>query len=296
LQVDGGTTLNNQLSVLGPTANVNINQNLRVDGSGSFGNGLDVAGNVVLNVGGAGTVFISGSSRLGDDAQNDSVVISGSFNQIFTGTAQQNLFVRNSAVKSSSITFDDDNSPLISGLPPIAGKIVVRNRSNDGTLDSYLITNVTSSVLSVTNATAAAAGRIGIEYLNTAVGNSIRVNIAATDGEISGSRIGSEYTDLYDYLYGDKLPYYDGNITGSKINVNSYFVSGNTNPYLKYFGFAGNIYDSWTITGSAAPSGSESGSGFDYWNTTVVSSSYSLYDFQHSEYNILLNNILMFLL
>ena len=49
LQVDGGTTLNNQLSVLGPTANVNINQNLRVDGSGSFGNGLDVAGNVVLN-------------------------------------------------------------------------------------------------------------------------------------------------------------------------------------------------------------------------------------------------------
>jgi cytoskeletal protein CcmA (bactofilin family) len=188
LQVDGGTTLNNQLSVLGPTANVNINQNLRVDGSGSFGNGLDVAGNVVLNVGGAGTVFISGSSRLGDDAQNDSVVISGSFSQIFTGTSLQNLFVRNSAVKSSSITFDDDNSPLISGLPPIAGKIVVRNRSNDGTLDSYLITNVTSSVLSVTNATAASAGRIGIEYLNTATSNSIRVNIAATDGINLNSR------------------------------------------------------------------------------------------------------------
>lgn len=182
LQVDGGTTLNNSLSVLGATANVNINQNLRVDGSGSFGNGLDVAGNVVLNVGGAGTVFVSGSTKLGDDAQNDSVVVSGSFNQFFTGTALQNLFIRNSAVKSSSITFDDDNSPLISGLAPIAGKIVIRNRSNDGTLDSYLITNVTSSVLSVTNATAASAGRIGIEYLNTTTGSSIRVNIAATDG------------------------------------------------------------------------------------------------------------------
>ena len=172
LQVDGGTTLNNQLNVLGATANVNINQNLRVDGSGSFGNGLDVAG----------TVFISGSTKLGDDAQNDSVVISGSFNQFFTGTALQNLFVRNSAVKSSSITFDDDNSALISGLAPIAGKIVIRNKSVDGTLDSYLITNVTSSVLSVSNATAASAGRIGIEYLNTTTGSSIRVNIAATDG------------------------------------------------------------------------------------------------------------------
>jgi hypothetical protein len=182
LQVDGGTTLNNSLSVIGATANVNINQNLRVDGSGSFGNGLDVAGNVVLNVGGAGTVFVSGSTKLGDDAQNDSVVVSGSFNQFFTGTALQNLFIRNSAVKSSSITFDDDNSALISGLAPIAGKIVIRNKSNDGTLDSYLITNVTSSVLSVTNATAASAGRIGIEYLNTTTGSSIRVNIAATDG------------------------------------------------------------------------------------------------------------------
>jgi hypothetical protein len=119
---------------------------------------------------------------------------------------------------------------------------------------------------------------------------SATTNIGVNNGEISGSRIGSEYTDLYDYLYGNKLPYYDGNITGSKINVNSYFVSGNINPYLKYFTFA-NAYDSWAATGSAAPTGSESGSGFDYWNTTVVSSSYSLYGFQHSEYNILLNNV-----
>jgi cytoskeletal protein CcmA (bactofilin family) len=186
LQVDGGTTLNNQLSVLGPTANVNINQNLRVDGSGSFGNGLDVAGNVVLNVGGAGTVFISGSSRLGDDAQNDSVVISGSFNQIFTGTALQNLFVRNSAVKSSSITFDDDNSPLISGLAPNAGKIVIRNRSNDGTLDSYLITNVTSSGIAVTNPSA--GGNVTIGYTNVTDNSSIRVNIGATNGIALNSR------------------------------------------------------------------------------------------------------------
>jgi cytoskeletal protein CcmA (bactofilin family) len=180
LQVDGGTILNNQLSVLGPNSNVNINQNLRVDGSGSFGNGIDVAGNVVLNVGGAGNVHISGSTQLGDDAQNDSLSISGSVNHLFTGTALQNLFRRYSAVKSSSITFDDDNSALIPGLTPNAGKIVIRNQSVDGNLDSSVITNVTSSGIAVSNPIA--GGSVTIGYTNTAISSSIRVNIGATNG------------------------------------------------------------------------------------------------------------------
>jgi hypothetical protein len=52
------------------------------------------------------------------------------------------------------------------------------------------------------------------------------------EGTINGSTIGTEYTDLYTYLIGSKVAYYDGNITGSYINVNNYFVSGNFNPYL----------------------------------------------------------------
>ena len=55
---------------------------------------------------------------------------------------------------------------------------------------------------------------------------------AVNEGTISGSTIGTEYTDLYTYLTGSKAAYYDGNITGSYINVNNYFVSGNFNPYL----------------------------------------------------------------
>jgi hypothetical protein len=185
LQVGGLAQLLNNVTV---GQGLSVTNDIRANGSGSFGNGLDVAGNVILNVGGAGTVFISGSARLGDDAQNDSVVVSGSFNQFFTGTALQNLFVRNSAVRSSSITFDDDNSALISGLPPFPGKIVIRNRSVDNVLDSYLITNVSSSILSVSNGATSANGLISIGYSNFADSNSIRINIGATNGIALNSR------------------------------------------------------------------------------------------------------------
>ena len=112
LQVDGGTTLNNQLDV---NSRVNIDLDLRADGSGSFGNGITVTGSVVLNAGGAGFVHISGSTQIGDDPQTDSLSISGSINHLFTGTAQQNLFRRYSAVRSSSLTFIDDNAGTFAG-------------------------------------------------------------------------------------------------------------------------------------------------------------------------------------
>jgi cytoskeletal protein CcmA (bactofilin family) len=112
LQVDGGTTLNNQLDV---NSRVSIDADLRVDGSGSFGNGITVTGSVVLNAGGAGLVMVSGSTQLGDDAQTDSLSINGSINHLFTGTTQQNLFRRYSAVRSSSLTFNDDNSGANAG-------------------------------------------------------------------------------------------------------------------------------------------------------------------------------------
>ena len=112
LQVGGGTTLNNQLDV---NSRVNIDLDLRADGSGSFGNGITVTGSVVLNAGGAGFVHVSGNTQLGDDPQTDSLSISGSINHLFTGTAQQNLFRRYSAVRSSSLTFIDDNAASFAG-------------------------------------------------------------------------------------------------------------------------------------------------------------------------------------
>jgi hypothetical protein len=105
--------------------------------------------------------------------------------------------------------------------------------------------------------------------------------INATTGSISGSTIGSEYTDLYDGLTGTKLPYYDGNFTGSGINVYNYFVSGNFNPYLLP-GYSNSDYESYTyeyyISGG-------------YWFSQYVPSSFDSNDFVHSDFNILFNNI-----
>ena len=56
--------------------------------------------------------------------------------------------------------------------------------------------------------------------------------ISVDSGSIDPIDIGTEYTDLYTNLGGDKVAYYDGNISGSEINVYGYFVSGNFNPYL----------------------------------------------------------------
>lgn len=227
-----------------------VTGNTRANGSGSFGNGLDVAGNVVLNVGGVGNVHISGSTQLGDDAQTDSLSISGSVNHLFTGTALQNVFRRYSAVKSSSIIFDDDNSATIPGLAGNAGKIVIRQQSVDGALDSYVVTNVTSSGIAVTNASA--GGTITVGYTNIADASSIRVNIGATNGIGLNSRtqISSNLSVTGSTILGndasDTL-----SITGST------GISGN----LSNEGYTANLGDvrissSLTVTGSTQLLGS----------------------------------------
>lgn len=52
------------------------------------------------------------------------------------------------------------------------------------------------------------------------------------EGSIAGPTIGTEYDPYYYKLSGSRKAYFDGNIEGSYINVHSYFVSGNFNPYL----------------------------------------------------------------
>jgi hypothetical protein len=90
--------------------------------------------------------------------------------------------------------------------------------------------------------------------------------IEVEDGTISGPSIQTEYTDLYEGInYNNKVAYYDGNLTGSEINVHNYFASGNINPYL---------------------------SDIAVWNAQNPSSeSIDLNKFAHSDYNILLNNV-----
>jgi cytoskeletal protein CcmA (bactofilin family) len=186
LQVDGATTLNNQLSVLGVNGRININQDLRADGSGSFGNGMTVTGSVVLNAGGGGFVHVSGNTQLGNSSQTSELSISGSVNHLFTGTALQNVFRRYSAVKSSSIIFDDDNSVQVPNLGPNLGKILIRQQSADGLLDSHITTNVTSSGIVLSGP--GGVGSIRVGYANVATASSIKVEFAATDGILLNSR------------------------------------------------------------------------------------------------------------
>jgi hypothetical protein len=83
--------------------------------------------------------------------------------------------------------------------------------------------------------------------------------IEVEDGTINGPSIQTEYTDLYEGInYNNKVAYYDGDLTGSKINVYDYFVSGNINPYLQ---------------------------------PTASLSDGDLYVFNHSDYNVMLNNV-----
>jgi len=51
-------------------------------------------------------------------------------------------------------------------------------------------------------------------------------------GNIDGPTITTEYTDLYDGLGGDKIAYYDGDITGSTIEYGDEWILKNFNPYL----------------------------------------------------------------
>ena len=82
--------------------------------------------------------------------------------------------------------------------------------------------------------------------------------IQENDGIISGPTIKTEYNNLYSNLTGSKAAYYTGEITGSILNVYNYFVSGNTNPYL-------------VLTSSLT--------------------SANLNEFNHSKFNVTLNNV-----
>jgi hypothetical protein len=184
LQVDGATTLNNQLNVLGAGGRVTINQDLRVDGSGSFGNGLTASGDVLLNVGNVGKTQISGNLFIGSNSQTSITSISGAFSQEYSGSGLEILHKRISPFRNASFIFDDDNSPIIAGAP---GKIVIRNQSTDGVLDSQITTGVTSSGINVSNG-GGSAGSVNIAYTTPGDNTSVRVNIGATNGIALNSR------------------------------------------------------------------------------------------------------------
>ena len=184
LQVDGATTLNNQLNVLGAGGRVTINQDLRVDGSGSFGNGLTASGDVLLNVGNVGKTQISGNLFIGSNSQTSITSISGAFSQEYSGSGLEILHKRITPFRNASFIFDDDNSPIIAGAP---GKIVIRNQSTDGVLDSQITTGVTSSGINVSNG-GGSAGSVNIAYATPGDNTSVRVNIGATNGIALNSR------------------------------------------------------------------------------------------------------------
>ena len=88
--------------------------------------------------------------------------------------------------------------------------------------------------------------------------------IEVEDGTINGPSIQTEYTDLYqDINYNNKVAYYDGTLTGSYINVYSYFESSSVNPYLFPTGSSGSI---------------------------------DINKFLHSDFNVLINNVSQILL
>jgi hypothetical protein len=87
---------------------------------------------------------------------------------------------------------------------------------------------------------------------------SVSSKISMSEGTIDGPTISSEYTDLYVYLTGSKLAYYDGNITGSNIDYKNQWTEYNFNPYL-------------------LPTSSLNAPNINIFN--------------HSDYNVLLNNV-----
>ena len=87
---------------------------------------------------------------------------------------------------------------------------------------------------------------------------SVSSKISMSEGTIDGPTISSEYTNLYTYLTGSKLAYYDGSITGSNVDYKNQWLEYNFNPYL-------------------FPTGSITGFTLDVFN--------------RSTFNVLLNNI-----
>lgn len=244
LQVDGGTTLNNSLRILGPNAEVLINRNLRVDESGSFGNGLNVTGSVLLNAGNIGTTQISGNLFIGGNSQTGITSISGAFSQEYSGSGLEILHKRVSPFRNTSIIFDDDNSPIIPGAP---GKIVLRNQSTDGVLDSQITTGITSSGIVVSNA-GGNNGIVNISYVTPGDNTSVRVNIGATNGIALNSR-----TQLASNLSVTGSTILAGGLTTNTTNVLINGVGANAGNIQNFntasFGLV-NVSSSLYVTGS----------------------------------------------
>jgi hypothetical protein len=99
-------------------------------------------------------------------------------------------------------------------------------------------------------------------YANPSSTSEIDVN----EGTIDPVGISTEYTTLYTKLSGDKSAYYDGDITGSAIDVYAYYEESNPNPY---------------VLGTTAS-----------WNAQhTVSESANPNKFSHSDFNVLFNNV-----
>jgi hypothetical protein len=79
------------------------------------------------------------------------------------------------------------------------------------------------------------------------------------EGEITTSSISSDYGTFYNTLGNDRKAWYDGDISGSYIDVYDYFENSNPNPYLQA--------DSSSFT------------------------TQSIYEFEHTDFNVLLNNV-----
>ena len=92
-------------------------------------------------------------------------------------------------------------------------------------------------------------------YANPSATSEIEVQT----GSIAGPTIGTEYTDIYYGLTGSRAAYYNGVFTGSYINTYKYFESGTFNPYL--------LPTSSTLTPG------------------------QIYVFNHTDYNVMLNNV-----
>ena len=91
-------------------------------------------------------------------------------------------------------------------------------------------------------------------YANPSSTSEVDVNT----GSIAGPTITTEYTDIYQGLTGSRAAYYNGAFTGSYIDTYAYFEAGNYNPYL---------FPTASLTAG------------------------NLYTFDHTDFNVMLNNV-----
>jgi cytoskeletal protein CcmA (bactofilin family) len=174
----GSATINNQLSVLGDNGRIVVNKDVVIGNGLYVTGGIDSRGNVRLNAGNVGYTEISGNLFIGSNSQTSITSISGAFSQEYSGSGLEILHKRISPVRNASIIFDDDTNPIIAGAP---GRIILRNQSTDGNLDSQITTGVTSSGINVSNG-GGSFGILNAGYTNPTDSTSIRVNIGATNG------------------------------------------------------------------------------------------------------------------